>query len=47
MLECGASSFSDFYTLTNMDEVVTLLKKWKLCFQFLGFFLFSKFLENQ
>ena len=47
MLEYGASYFSEFYTTTNRDEVVTLLKKWKLRVQFLGFFLFSKFLENQ
>lgn len=47
MLEYGAAYFSDFYRLTNMHEVVTLLKKWKLRFQFLGFFLFSKLLENQ
>lgn len=47
MLEDGASYFSDFCTPTNMGEVVTLLKKWKLHFRFSEFFLFSKFLENQ
>lgn len=47
MLEYGASYFSDFYRPTNMDEAVTLLKIYKLCLQFLGFFLLPKFLENQ
>lgn len=47
MIEYGVSYFSDFYAPTNMDEVVTLLRKWKSHFQFLRFFLFSKFLENQ
>ena len=32
MLEDGASYFSDFYTPTNMDEVVTLLEKMEVVF---------------
>lgn len=40
MLEYGAAYLSDFSRLTNVHEVGTLLKKRKLSFQFLGFFLF-------